>query len=159
MPFATNMCTTSYNDIPSAIQHHSEDIILTDHHFWGGLRSTLELSRVASTFGRYLSMHSNSHAGISFAAMTQLAAATPNLCYACDTHYPWQTDDLLLGGPVTISNGEVSVSRAPGLGIAINQDALARAHQAYKDGGITDRDDELAMRKVQPDWTFKPVRY
>jgi glucarate dehydratase len=159
MPFATNMCTTSYNDIPSAIQHHSEDIILTDHHFWGGLRSTLELSRVASTFGRYLSMHSNSHAGISFAAMTQLAAATPNLCYACDTHYPWQTDDLLLGGPVTISNGEVSVSRAPGLGIAINQDALARAHQSYKDGGITDRDDELAMRKVQPDWTFKPVRY
>ena len=38
-------------------------------------------------------MHSNSHLGISLAAMTHLAAATPNLNYACDTHYPWNAED------------------------------------------------------------------
>jgi glucarate dehydratase len=159
MPFATNMCTTSYNDIPGAVTAHSEDIILTDHHFWGGLRATLELSRVASTFGRGLSMHSNSHAGISLAAMTHLAAATPALTYACDTHYPWQDDDLLVGGPIPIRNGCVRVSSEPGLGIALNPEALARAHQAYLDFGLTDRDDEVEMRKVEPDWKFLPVRY
>ncbi|AOW15199.1 glucarate dehydratase [Hydrogenophaga crassostreae] len=159
MPFATNMCTTSYNDIPGSVAAHSEDIILTDHHFWGGLRATLELSRVASTFGRGLSMHSNSHAGISLAAMTHLAAATPALTYACDTHYPWQTDDLLVGGPMAIEGGCVRVSREPGLGITLNQHALQRAHQAYLDFGLTDRDDEVEMRKVDADWTFLPVRY
>jgi glucarate dehydratase len=40
-------------------------------------------------------MHSNSHLGISLLAMTHLAAAIPNLTYACDTHYPWQTEEVL----------------------------------------------------------------
>ena len=159
MPFATNMCTTSYADIPGSVALHSEDIILTDHHFWGGLRATLELSRVASTFGRGLSMHSNSHAGISLAAMSHLAAATPALTYACDTHYPWQSDDLLVGGPLPIVGGCVQVSRRPGLGISLDQAALARAHRAFLDCGLTDRDDEVEMQKVEPGWTFEPVRY
>ena len=159
MPFATNMCTTSYADIPGSVALHSEDIILTDHHFWGGLRATLELSRVASTFGRGLSMHSNSHAGISLAAMSHLAAATPALTYACDTHYPWQSDDLLVGGPLPIEGGCVQVSRRPGLGIGLDQAALARAHRAFLDCGLTDRDDEVEMQKVEPGWTFEPVRY
>ena len=30
--------------------------------------------------------------------MTHLAAATPNLTYDCDTHYPWQTDEVIEGG-------------------------------------------------------------
>src|SRR5574343_73914 len=159
MPFATNMCTTSYADIPGAVASGSEDIILTDHHFWGGLRATLELNRVAATFGRGLSMHSNSHAGISLAAMTHLAAATPMLTYACDTHYPWQSDELLVGGKLPIEDGCVRVSREPGLGIRLDRDALERLHQQYLACGLTDRDDEVEMRKVEPDWRFMPVRY
>lgn len=159
MPLATNMCTTSYDDIPGSIAQHSEDIILTDHHFWGGLRATLELSRIASTFKRGLSMHSNSHTGISLAAMTHLAAATPTLTYACDTHYPWQSDDLLVGGPIAIEGGSVQVSHKPGLGIELDPGALARAHQAYLDFGLTDRDDAIEMCKVEPDWSFMPVRF
>src|SRR5574343_506035 len=159
MPFATNMCTTSYADIPGAVASGSEDIILTDHHFWGGLRATLELNRVAATFGRGLSMHSNSHAGISLAAMTHLAAATPMLTYACDTHYPWQSDELIVGGKLPLEAGCVRVSREPGLGIRLDRDALERLHQQYLACGLTDRDDEVEMRKVEPDWRFMPVRY
>jgi glucarate dehydratase len=159
LPFATNMCTTSFADIPGSIARHSEDIILTDHHFWGGLRAVLELNRIASTFGRGLSMHSNSHVGISFAAMTHLAAATPMLTYACDTHYPWQSDELLVGGKLPIEGGCARVTRAPGLGIEIDRTALARLHLQYLDCGLTDRDDAVEMRKVQPDWQFMPVRF
>ena len=61
IPLATNMCTTSFEDLPQSIILGSEDIILSDHHFWGGLRASMELSRVCETFGRKLSMHSNSH--------------------------------------------------------------------------------------------------
>src|SRR3954467_13800186 len=39
-PLATNMCTTSFDDLPGSVKHESEDIILTDHHFWGGLRAS-----------------------------------------------------------------------------------------------------------------------
>ncbi len=40
-----------------------EDVILADHHGWGGLRPCVELGRICRTFGRGLSMHSNSHLG------------------------------------------------------------------------------------------------
>ena len=81
-----------------------QDIILTDHHFWGGLRAVLELNRIASTFGRGLSMHSNSHLGISLMAMVHLAAAVPNLTYACDTHYPWQEEEVVEGGRIAFDS-------------------------------------------------------
>src|SRR5690606_34389446 len=95
IPLATNMCTTSFDDIPGSVRLGSEQIILSDHHFWGGLRASVELARICKTFGRGLSMHSNSHVGISLAAMAHLAAATPNLTYACDTHYPWQSEEVV----------------------------------------------------------------
>ncbi|MEZ4661844.1 MAG: enolase C-terminal domain-like protein [Caldilineaceae bacterium] len=64
---ATNMCTTGFEHLPG-VQHGSEDIILSDHHFWGGLRASLELAAFCRAFGRGTSMHSNSHVGISLAA-------------------------------------------------------------------------------------------
>ena len=45
-------------------------------------------------------MHSNTHVGISLAAMTHLGAAVPNLTYALNTHYPWQSEDVIVGGPL-----------------------------------------------------------
>ncbi|MFZ4647649.1 MAG: enolase C-terminal domain-like protein, partial [Gemmataceae bacterium] len=57
-PLATNMCTTSFEDIPNSIIIGAEDIILSDHHFWGGLRASMTLTGICSTFGRDLSMHS-----------------------------------------------------------------------------------------------------
>jgi len=44
IPLATNMCTTSFDDLPGSVRTHSEDVILTDHHFWGGLNASMELA-------------------------------------------------------------------------------------------------------------------
>ena len=159
IPLATNMCTTAFEHLPRSIRLGSEQIILMDHHIWGGLRASMELARICRTFDRGLSMHSNSHLGISLAAMTHLAAAVPNLSYACDTHYPWQDDELLAGGPIRIEDGAVEVSSEPGLGIELDRAALARLHEAYLACGLTRRDDELEMQKVEPGWAFQPTRW
>lgn len=159
MPLATNMCTTSFEDIPSSIALGSEDIILSDHHFWGGLKSSMEVSRVCETFGRKLSMHSNSHLGISLAAMVHLGAALPAVPYALDTHYPWQSEEIIMGGRVKFEEGAVQVSSEPGLGVDIDRKELDRLHQNYLDCGLTKRDDLVEMRKVVPDWEFKAVRW
>ena len=159
IPLATNMCTTSFDHIPGSVQHHAEDIILSDHHFWGGLRSTIELARICQVFGRGLSMHSNSHVGISLAAMAHLAAAIPNLTYACDTHYPWQSDEVIVGGKLQFDDGALVVSNEPGLGVELDRAALAKLHQQYIDCGLTDRNDEIEMQKVQPGWKFQAQRW
>ena len=156
---ATNMCTTSFEDIPGSVFHGSEDIILSDHHFWGGLHASMELSRVCDTFGRSLSMHSNSHLGISMAAMVHLGAALPQLPYALDTHYPWQSDEVITAGRFKFEDGAVAVPREPGLGVELDRKSLARLHQNYLDCGLTKRDDQAEMQKVVPGWTFKAQRW
>ena len=52
IPLATNMCTTSFGDIPNSIRLGAEDIILSAHHFWGGLRASMTLAGICETFGR-----------------------------------------------------------------------------------------------------------
>ncbi|HET9280308.1 MAG TPA: enolase C-terminal domain-like protein, partial [Flavitalea sp.] len=159
IPLATNMCTTSFEDIPRSISLGSEDIILSDHHFWGGLRSSMELTRICETFGRKLSMHSNSHLGISLAAMVHLGAAIPDFSYALDTHYPWQSDEVIKGGRFKFEDGAVEVPTEPGLGVELDRDALAKLHQNYLRCGLKKRNDEIEMQKVVPGWKFKPVRW
>lgn len=159
IPLATNMCTTSFDDMPGSVRLNSEAIILSDHHFWGGLRASLALAKMCQTFGRGLSMHSNSHVGISLMAMTHLAAATPNLTYACDTHYPWQSEEVIVGGRIQFEDGAVAVSNEPGLGIELDRAALAKLHAQYQASGLLRRNDEIEMQKVNPDWKFEAVRW
>ena len=159
LPFATNMCTTSFADLPGSVLSHSEDIILTDHHYWGGLHSSMELAAFCRSFDRGISMHSNNHAGISMAAMTHLGAAMPNLSYALDTHYPWQWEEIIIGGRLPIEDGCVSLPKGPGLGVELDRPALARAHESYLRCGLAERDDQVEMQKKVPGWTFKATRW
>ena len=94
MPLATNTCVVAFDHLEPAVRKRSVSVVLSDHHYWGGLQRSRLLGGICETFGLGLSMHSNSHLGISLAAMVHLAAATPNLTYACDTHWPWKTEDV-----------------------------------------------------------------
>ncbi|MCE6991012.1 enolase C-terminal domain-like protein [Dyadobacter sp. CY323] len=158
-PLATNMCTTSFEEIPKSIAIGSEDIILSDHHFWGGLKSSMTLSGICETFGRGLSMHSNSHLGISLAAMVHLGAALPEVPYALDTHYPWQSDEIIIGGRMKFEEGSVLVPTGPGLGVELDREALQRLHENYLACGLQKRDDEIEMQKVVPGWKFRATRW
>jgi glucarate dehydratase len=159
LPLATNMCTTSFAEVPASIRTGSEDIILTDHHFWGGLRASMDLAALCRTFGRGVSMHSNNHAGVSLAAMTHLGAAVPNLGYALDTHYPWQSEDIIVGGRIPIKDGFVTVPKQPGLGVELDRAALLRAHENFLRCGIIERNDALEMQKRSPGWKFISPRW
>jgi glucarate dehydratase len=154
MPLATNMCTTSWADIPETVERGSIAILLSDHHYWGGLAATVKLAQVCRAFGWGVSMHSNSHLGISLMAMAHVAAAIPNLGYACDTHYPWQVEDVITGGKRRFADGALAVDDTPGLGVELDEDALARLHEQYKRAGLTRRDDVIEMQKLYPGWTL-----
>ena len=154
IPLATNMYVVTPEHLPPAIASDAFRVILSDHHYWGGLRASRELARICEIWGLGLSMHSNSHLGISLAAMTHLAAATPNLTYDCDTHYPWQTDEVVAEGRFAFRDGCLTVPEGPGLGVTLDRPALARLHQNYLDAGITERDDETEMKRHWPHWDF-----
>jgi glucarate dehydratase len=153
LPLATNMCVIAWEHLKPAVERNAVQVLLTDHHYWGGLRRTRELAAVCEAFGITLSMHSNSHLGISLAAMTHVAAAIPNLDHSCDTHYPWNAaDDVIVPGALELRDGEVRVPTGPGLGVELDHDALDRQHRLYLDSGVRHRDDTGYMRRIHPEY-------
>jgi glucarate dehydratase len=159
MPLATNMVTIAFGHIPKTIRLNAVQVVLSDHHYWGGLRATQHLAHMGRVFGWGISMHSNSHLGISLAAMTHVGATIPNLAYACDTHYPWQVEEVIAGGKLPIVEGCVAVPDGPGLGVTLDHAELARLHRQYLDCGLRRRDDTKEMRKYQPDFDPRRPRF
>jgi glucarate dehydratase len=159
MPLATNMVTIAFGHVPETLRLNAVQVVLSDHHYWGGLRATQRLAHLGRVFGLEISMHSNSHMGISLAAMTHVAATIPNLAYACDTHYPWQVEEVIVGGKLRFEKGALAVPKGPGLGVTLDRDAIARLHRQYQTCGIRTRDDAAEMRKYRPDWSSRRPRF
>ena len=153
-PLASNVAVTSFAHLPEAISQDAVQVVLCDHHFWGGMRQVQHLGKLCQTFGLALSMHSNSHLGVSLMAMAHVAAATRNLTYACDTHYPWQSaDEVIAGGRLAFEDGSLRIPDRGGLGVDLDYDQLARLKERYASIPYRRRDDEAEMREhVDPSW-------
>ncbi|MBC7703716.1 MAG: hypothetical protein H7274_07230 [Rhodoferax sp.] len=79
--------------------------------------------------------------------------------YACDTHYPWQVDEVITGGKLQIRDGQLASPPGPGLGVTLDRQELARLHDNYLQCGIRVRDDVTEMRKHQPDFDAHRPRF
>lgn len=155
LPMSTNMCVTRFSHLPEAFRVQPIDVLLVDHHYFGGMAGCLALGPVATGVGWKLSQHSNSHSGVTMAAMIHLAASLTELTLASDTHYPWLPDDadIIVGPKLPIREGRMRVPDGPGLGVDLDRDRLARAHEVYERCGMRGRDDTATMRLVEPGWT------
>lgn len=155
IPLASNVAVTCFAHVPQAWSKEAVQIVLSDPHYWGGIRKQQQLSHLCETLGLGLSMHSNNHLGVSLMIMAHAAAASPHLTHACDTHYPWQSeeDEVVLGGRIRFHNGAVRIPDKPGLGVELDYDQVARLGERYRKLAYRKRDDEAEMRlHVDPDW-------
>lgn len=154
LPMSTNMCVTRLEHIAEAIKVEPVDVVLGDHHGWGGITAFQTLGDMAEQLGWGLSQHSNNHGGLTMAAMIHVGAVVPQLTYASDTHYVWLPEgaDIITGPNLPIREGKMSVPSGVGLGVELDRDKLARAHEIYQKCGMRDRDDAALMRKLSPGW-------
>jgi glucarate dehydratase len=88
-----------------------------------------------------------------------MAAAIPNLSYDLDTHYPWQSEEVIVGGRVKFDEGKIAVPDSPGLGIELDYEELDKLHQNFINCKITHRDDTSEMKRYNPNWEYHPVRW
>jgi glucarate dehydratase len=89
------------------------------------------------------------------AAMIHLGALVPQMTSASDTHYPWLVDsaDIIEGPKLSIKGGAMAVPDGPGLGVTLDRDKVARAHEVFEKSGMRRRNDAPLMRKLDPTWT------
>jgi glucarate dehydratase len=154
-PLASNVATTGLEDVVPAWRTDAVQVILSDPHYWGGLHAVQRLSFLCEALGMGVSMHSNNHLGVSMMIMAHACAVSPAMLFACDTHYPWQTeqDEVLVGGRVKFVDGAVEMPAKPGLGIELDLDQVARLEERYHKLPYRKRDDAAEMRQhVDPTW-------
>ena len=155
LKMSTNMCVTRFEHIPLALELKPIDVLLCDHHYFGGFAGCQALGPVCRAAGWAMSQHSNNHSGVTMAAMIHLGAVIPELVLASDTHYPWlvEATDIIEGRKLEIREGMMAVPAGLGLGVALDQDKLARARETYNKCGMRGRDDASLMKRLEPGWT------
>ena len=147
VPLATNMCLVAWDQLAPGIRMRAVDVILSDLHFWGGFAANRRMIAVAEAFNLGIGMHSDRELGISTAGMLHLAAATPYITHAIDSHYHDQVDDVITR-PFVYRDGHLDVPDGPGLGVELDRDKLAVCHEAYRrDGAVNEFYDPR-----RPDW-------
>ncbi|GAA3605997.1 enolase C-terminal domain-like protein [Kineosporia mesophila] len=157
LPTATNMIATDWRQLGHAISAGAVDIPLADPHFWT-MAGSVRVAQLCEAWGLTWGSHSNNHFDISLAMFTQVGAAAPGEITALDTHWIWQDGQRLTRQPPVIENGLVKVPAAPGLGLELDEDRLAEAHELYRRNGLGARDDAIAMQYLIPGWSFDPKR-
>ncbi|MEI4524050.1 MULTISPECIES: glucarate dehydratase [unclassified Pseudomonas] len=154
---ATNMIATDWREMGHAIQLQSVDIPLADPHFWT-MQGSVRVAQMCYEWGLTWGSHSNNHFDISLAMFTHVAAAAPGEITAIDTHWIWQDGQRLTKAPLQIVDGLVQVPKKPGLGVELDMDQVAKAHELYKGMGLGARDDSVAMQFLIPGWKFDNKR-
>lgn len=158
MPTATNMIATDWRQLGHSTTLRAVDIPLADPHFWT-MRGSVRVAQLCRDWNLTWGSHSNNHFDISLAMFTHVAAAAPGRVTAIDTHWIWQEGrEALTKEPLRIEKGCVRLPEKPGLGIELDEGALARANELYRRLGSGTRDDALAMRYLLPGWTYDPKR-
>jgi len=157
LPTATNMIATDWREMGHAIRSGAVDIPLADPHFWT-MNGSVRVAQLCDAWGLTWGSHSNNHFDVSLAMFTQVAAAAPGDITAIDTHWIWQDGQRITKEPYRIVDGYLDVPAAPGLGVELDEDRVAAAHELYLAEGLGARDDAVAMQYLIPGWSFDSKR-
>ena len=102
---------------------------------------------VCDAFQLGVGLHSDRELGISTSAMLHLAAASPTMTYAIDSHYPDQVDDIITK-PFVFKHGFLEVPPGPGLGVTIDRERMEKYHRLYLERGAVNE----FYDSRRPDW-------
>jgi L-alanine-DL-glutamate epimerase-like enolase superfamily enzyme len=121
------------------IEMRAVDIVQPDVMYMGGLSRTLKVVRMAAAAGVPCTPHSANLSLVTLCTM-HLLGAIPNpgkyleLSIEGADYYPWQ-QGLFVDDPYVVTDGHVEIPSAPGWGVEINPQWLARASHRRSDLG------------------------
>lgn len=138
---AADQAVFTREELLHVLEKEAADVIVLGHHECGGLWRMRELAGITNAHGLPFNRHANMESAVSTFAELQVMSAVPNLTLGN------QSMHQLLGEGLTretidLSNGRVRVPDGPGLGFELDLDAVARAHERWREQG--------AYRSVEP---------
>lgn len=119
------------NDVYQAVRRRDADMIAVGPREIGGLRPMLKAAAIAEAAGLKICIHSSMTTAITTCAEHHVARAIPNLDDGNQIMWQLLQDNIIDSPDVAPRRGELSLPAKPGLGFALNRDAVARAHERF----------------------------
>jgi len=113
------------------------DALVLGLGFFGGIAGTRRFIEVCEQFGVGFWFYSGDF-GIATAAYLHIAAATRYLDRPSQSLLHWTVDDVIVGGPFSPEGGVIDVPTGHGLGVELDEAALARCAERYAREGAYD---------------------
>lgn len=126
-PIATGERLTSFYAFKELFAKRAASIVQPDITHCGGLTAARRIAVMAEAEGVSVAPH-NPQGPVSTAASIEFGFATPNylICEAVHQDVPWRDEIVNWGFVVEKKGRTVSPSTRPGLGVEINEDAIAK---------------------------------
>ena len=122
-------------DVLRIIRGRCAEVLCFSPYWLGSLRRFMTMSHVAHLEGLTVCKHTFGELGLAAAASQHLLLCIPNADPGNQQTAAFMTDDIL-AQPVPIASGpKWGLIEAPGLGVEVDEEKLARYHEAYlRDG-------------------------
>lgn len=125
VPVALDESAYTLQDVGNIVSMGAADVVLLDPHEAGGLWQVVKQAGICEAAGIPVTLHSGGELGLSQAAYLHLAAAIPNMSLSLDTEHAYLDGDVV-NESFDLEDGCFRVPTGSGLGVTVNEDALAR---------------------------------
>ena len=115
-----NMGIGKSDSVADVLVAEAADYLMPDTPASGSLSRVRQVTSVAEGFGVPCLMHCAHDLGLKTAAITHVAAATPNFSGPSDTCYHGLVDDIL-AEQLVLRGGKIKVPDGPGLGVEVDE--------------------------------------
>jgi L-alanine-DL-glutamate epimerase-like enolase superfamily enzyme len=135
IPIAANQTSWTEFNVLDIIRRQAADVILTDQHQVGGLLAFKKVCALCEYAQLPVLKHSFGDLGISTAAALHILSSCPNTTtMASQTHLHFVQHDIVRPAH-TFTRGALPVPQAPGLGVELDLERMAEAHERYQREG------------------------
>lgn len=126
IPVVTGEALYTKSDYRQVFEKRAADIINPDVCSCGGILEMKEIAAMAEPYQVIVSPHNYNSTTIGLAASLHVSACIPNfLILEYFVNFKARSDEISVG-PFNVEDGYISIPQGPGLGVEINEEALAR---------------------------------
>ena len=128
---AHESCWTFYDTL-NVIKKEAADAVQLDPRFDVGFLGTKVAAGIAEAAGMPVSVHISGELGFATSAIKHLVASGPNFTLANQTEYRNRLDDVIVGEMFHFEQGCLELSEAPGLGVELDRQKVAKYEEYFR---------------------------
>lgn len=132
---AADQAVFTAGELRLVLEHEAADVVVVGHHETGGVWRLRQLAALADAHGVLVNRHACMETALSTLTGAQAAACIPNLTLGNQAMHQLLAEAIVASPAPVASVGALAVRDAPGLGVELDLEAVARARERFERQG------------------------